>query len=142
MKYSNRVMMIVAVLLLSATAAFSKSHAKHRIIVQLSNADTMVWKATMHNLKNIMKGWGNDVAIELVAHGPGIGFLVAGKTTQQEAITQLKAQGVQFVACENTMREKKIDKSQLVSEAGTVPMGVGEIILKQEEGWSYLKAGF
>jgi len=24
----------------------------------------------------------------------------------------------------------------------TVPSGVGEVILKQEEGWSYLRAGY
>jgi intracellular sulfur oxidation DsrE/DsrF family protein len=32
-------------------------------------------------------------------------------------------------------------KEELLKVAGTVPSGVAEVILKQESGWSYLKAG-
>ncbi len=46
-----------------------------------------------------------------------------------------------MVVCENTMRQKKIQKSQLLPFLETVPMGIGEIILKQEQGWAYIKAG-
>jgi intracellular sulfur oxidation DsrE/DsrF family protein len=45
------------------------------------------------------------------------------------------------VACENTMRKYKIEKADLLIEAKTVPSGVVEVILKQEQGWRYLKAG-
>ena len=49
--------------------------------------------------------------------------------------------GVRFVACENTMKQKNIKKEEILPEVGFVPMGIGEIIMKQEKGWSYLKAG-
>jgi hypothetical protein len=50
-------------------------------------------------------------------------------------------QSIKMVVCENTMKQKKVEKSQLLSFVGTVPMGIGEIIKKQEQGWSYIKAG-
>lgn len=134
--------LMAVLLVMFTTNAYAKSHPRHKVVIQLSNADTTVWKATIQNLKNLKKGWGEDVQIELVAHGPGIGFLMTEKTTQANAIHELKAKGVAFMGCENTLRERKIDRAQLLPEAGTVPMGVGEVILKQEEGWSYLKAGF
>jgi hypothetical protein len=47
--------------------------------------------------------------------------------------------GVKFVACENTIRERKIDKATILPQSGFVPSGVSEVILKQEDGWAYLK---
>jgi hypothetical protein len=46
------------------------------------------------------------------------------------------------MACENTLRERKIDKSEIVSEAGFVPAGIIEVVDKQTKGWAYIKAGF
>ena len=77
--------------------------------------------------------------IELVAHGSGIGILIDGKTTQKAKIAELAAMGVLFKACENTIRERKIDRSTILMQAGTVPSGVAEVVLKQEAGWAYLK---
>ena len=67
---------------------------------------------------------------------------MAGKTTQLENIRKFKSMGIDFVGCENTLREKKISKSEIIPEAGFVKMGIGEIILRQEEGWTYIKSGF
>jgi len=30
----------------------------------------------------------------------------------------------------------------MIAETEFVPMGIGEIIKKEEQGWSYIKAGF
>ncbi|MEI2740288.1 MAG: DsrE family protein [Chitinophagaceae bacterium] len=115
---------------------------KHRIIMQLSSNDTLVWKGLMNNLKHLKAGWGDSLAIEVVAHGPGIDFLTIGKTTQQEKIAHFKKMGIEFIACENTMAERKISKESIIPEASFVKMGIGEIVQKQEQGWSYIKAGF
>jgi uncharacterized protein len=49
---------------------------------------------------------------------------------------------VDFVACENAMREHKIKREDLVTDCRTVPSGVVEVVLKQDKGWAYLKAGY
>ncbi|MBL7721788.1 MAG: DsrE family protein [Chitinophagaceae bacterium] len=115
---------------------------QHRIVMQLSSNDTLVWKGLMNNLKHLKAGWGDSVLIEVVAHGPGLDFLTKGKTTQQEKINHFKQLGIMFIACENTMMERKISKESIIAEAAFVRMGIGEIVRKQEQGWSYIKAGF
>ena len=117
-------------------------NGKHFVVIQLTSNDTLVWKGLMNNLKNLKAGWGDNVQIEVVAHGAGIEMLMISKTTQQQKITEFKNKGIVFVGCENTIRERKIPKDSIIAEAGFVPMGVGEIIMKQEQGWSYIKVGF
>lgn len=43
------------------------------------------------------------------------------------------------VACENTMRAKKITKEDMLPAVSYVPAGVTEIMKKQGEGWAYLR---
>jgi uncharacterized protein len=115
---------------------------KHKIVMQLSSADTLNWKGLMNNLRNLKEGWGDSLLIEVVAHGPGIELLMQQKTTQLENIRKMKAKGIIFYACENTMKEKKISPESIIAEAAYVKMGIGHIVLRQEAGWSYIKAGF
>jgi len=118
------------------------SPAKHRVVIQLSSPDSLAWKGLMKNLEHLKEGWGDSVQIEVVVHAAGIDMLVTAKTTVRKDIAAFTQKGVVFVACENTLRGRNIPKTAIIPEAGFVPMGVGELILKQEQGWSYLKAGF
>ena len=133
--------LVIGISVVAQTAAL-KPVVKHRIVMQLSSNDTMAWKGLMNNLKNVKAGWGDSVSIEVVAHGPGIEMLMKEKTTQHAKIVTFSKMGILFVGCQNTMREKNIQSSSIIPEAGIVPMGIGEIVIKQEQGWSYIKAGF
>jgi intracellular sulfur oxidation DsrE/DsrF family protein len=143
---NKKLSLAVAILFLSFNLVAQTSDlsitAPHRVVLQLSSNDTLVWKGLMNNIKNLKNAWGDSVFIEVVAHGPGIEFLVKGKTTQQEKIAHYKSIGVVFAGCENTMRERNISKENMIPEAGFVKSAVGELILKQEQGWTYIKVGF
>lgn len=118
-----------------------KTNATHHLVMQLTSNDTTVWKGLMKNLKNLKEGWGDSLEIEVVTHGPGIDLLTSTKTPHQQKVADFKKMGVRFVVCENTMKERKVTKDMIISEAEFVKMGIGEIILKQEQGWSYIKVG-
>jgi intracellular sulfur oxidation DsrE/DsrF family protein len=124
----------------------SRVHAQtqpaHRIIMQLSTNDTLAWKGLMNNLRNLKAGWGDSLTICVVAHGPGLDLLTAGKTTQAEKIRQFRQMGIEFIACENTMKERQIPRESILPDAGFVKMGIAEIVRRQEQGWTYIKAGF
>lgn len=115
--------------------------ANHKIIIQLTSDDTLVHKALMKQIANIQKAAPN-ASVEVVCHNNGIKLLHAAHTQQAEKIEEMKMRGVDFVACENTMSERKIKKEDLLPNIRTVPAGIIEIVMKQEQGWSYLKAGF
>jgi hypothetical protein len=114
----------------------------HQVVIQVSSNDTLEWKGLMNNLKHLNAGWGYSAEFTVIAHGPGLDLLRNDKTTQQEKITKFSQLGIQFIACENTMTERKIPKELIVKEAGFVKMGIGEVVRLQEQGWSYIKAGF
>ncbi|MFM6949362.1 MAG: DsrE family protein [Aquirufa sp.] len=121
------------------TFLLNAQNATHRVVVQLNTSDTLVWHGALKNISNLQAALGANTQVEVVAHGSGIGILIESKTTQKAKIAELAANGVLFKACENTIRERKIDKSTLLQQSGFVPSGVAEVVLKQEAGWSYLK---
>ena len=122
-----------------AFLSFSANAQTHKVVMQLNTSDTLVWHGALKNISNLQTALGSSTQIELVAHGAGISILVDGKTTQKAKIAELAASGVLFKACENTIRERKIDRATILPQVGTVPSGVAEVVLKQEAGWAYLK---
>ncbi len=110
--------------------------------MELTGSDTLIWKGAINNIRHLKEEWGENVEIELVAHGPGISFLQKDKTTQLSAMEELRKSGVVFAACNNSMKARNISLADLVSQATVVPSGVAEIVTKQEQGWSYLKTSF
>jgi intracellular sulfur oxidation DsrE/DsrF family protein len=122
-----------------AFISFAANAQTHKVVIQLNTSDTLVWHGALKNISNLQTALGSSTQIELVAHGSGISILIDGKTTQKTKIAELAAMGVLFKACENTIRERKIDRATILPQVGTVPSGVAEVVLKQEAGWAYLK---
>jgi len=116
------------------------THKKLKVVFHLTTSDTLAQKGLAKQLANFLTAAPN-ARLEVVCHNNGITFLQTATTQQAENIRALKAKGVDFVACENTMRDRKIKREDLVAECRTVPAGVVEVALKQDKGWSYIKAG-
>lgn len=113
----------------------------HKIVFQLTSSDTLSHKALMKQLNNITTV-APSAKIEVVCHGPGLDMLLSNKTTVREKIKAAKNRGIDFMACEFSIKERKLLKEDIISEAGFVPAGIIEIVSKQEAGWSYIKSGF
>ena len=126
---------------ISNTVNAQANDVKHKVVIQLNTADTAAWSSAIGNIKNLQKIWPGNLVVELVIHGKALGLLVAAKTHLAKEVIEMSKTNVQFLACENSMRKYNIDKSELLTIANTIPSGVAELILKQEAGWSYLKAG-
>ena len=133
-------------LLLLTTVARAQSEPgviitkKLKVVFHLTSGDTLVQKSLAKQLSNFLVAAPN-AKIEFVCHNNGITFLQTTLTKQADKIRVLKGKGVDFVACENPMRERKIKREELVGECRTVPAGVVEVVLKQDKGWRYIKAG-
>jgi intracellular sulfur oxidation DsrE/DsrF family protein len=114
----------------------------HKVVMQLNSADTATWSGVIGNIRNFQKVWPGKVDIEVVVHGKALNFLVASKSHLIADVEAMTKNGVVFNACENTMNKYGIKKEMLITSVGSVPSGVAELVIKQEEGWSYLKTGF
>jgi len=97
-------------------------------------------------VQNVQQALGaKTTTIEVVAHGKGIGMLLAttaaANPEMKGTVEKLHRGGVVFAVCENTLRRMQITKDQLLTVATTVDSGVSEVIRKQEAGYAYIKSG-
>ena len=116
------------------------SRKKHNVILQVTQSDSLTQLAVIGQIRNIKNGLP-DSHIEVVCHAHGLGMLMNDKSKVLEHIAELSDQNGVFAACENTMKRKNIQRSDLAPKVQTVPSALVEIILLQEDGWSYVKGG-
>ena len=122
------------------TASAQNNHQK--IVFDFVKADTADFRIMIAQVKNTLKEDPNT-DIEVVCYGPGLMMLVSDKTNVTKEMEELqKSPNVSFAACANTMRRMKVEKTQLVPFAKVVPVAMLELSARQQEGWSYIKAGF
>ena len=125
--------------LMPLAARADEASKKARVVVQVSEADPARWNLVLNNVRNLQEDLGAaNVAIEVVAYGPGIGMLKLDAVTNSRVSEAIKA-GVQVAACENTMRSQKLARSDMHPAVSYVPAGVVEIVKRQQEGWAYLR---
>jgi intracellular sulfur oxidation DsrE/DsrF family protein len=113
--------------------------AKHRMVMQVSDADPARWNLALNNVRNVQAELGKEnVEVEIVAYGPGIAMLkldsVAGSRVD-EAVKN----GVRVVACENTMHNQKLSKADMLPSIGYVRAGVVELMERQRDGYAYIR---
>ncbi len=113
---------------------------EHKIVFQLTTGDTTAHKQLIKQFNNILSV-SPSTKIEVVCHGAGLDMLISDKTIVEEKIKLLSEKGVVFNACEFSIKERKVDRTKIISVSGFVPAGIIEIVSKQEQGWSYIKAG-
>ena len=134
------VLSVVMAALLLPMPSFAQSKA-HRVVFALTSGDEADWKLTVGNIRNLLAAIAPQTAqIEVVSYGQGLNFVKKGSSADAD-ILALEAKQVRFVACENSMRMQHVSATDLIDGVGTVPAGILEVITRQEQGWSYIKAG-
>jgi intracellular sulfur oxidation DsrE/DsrF family protein len=128
--------------LLFFATLISAQEIEHKIVFDFTKADTANFATILRQVKNILNATG-DAKLEVVCHGPGLDMLVKDKSTVQKEIEELHGKfRVVFAACEATMRRRGIEKNQLLPLVVVVPLANLEFSAKQQQGWSYIKAGY
>jgi len=135
--------LVVALLALSsllAQPALSAEPAtQNRIVIQINEDDSKKWNAVLANIRNIQAELGaRNVAIALVAIGPGLGMLTADSLAANGVLDAL-ATGIEFLACGNSMKAQHVAKDDLVEGVGVATAGYVELMKRQQQGWSYLR---
>jgi intracellular sulfur oxidation DsrE/DsrF family protein len=134
---------IIIFFALLSLQSFAQEKVDHKIVFQFTNAnDSMQQKAFMKQLENLTEYWPN-AKYEVVLYNQGVELVMKSNAKFKEKLTQLKAKGIEFIVCENTLKNRKISRDTLMQEiVQYVPAGIAEIVVKQEQGWSYIKGGF
>ena len=103
------------------------------------------YKPALNNLDNHLNAVGEDnLDLRVVMHGDGLGLLAAANKDQalQATISDLKARGVRFLVCNNTLVGRNIDPETDLFDVwpeDIVQAGVAEVARLQQEGFVYIK---
>lgn len=117
----------------------ARQHKQHRVVFQVSDNNPKKWNLALNNANNVQHALGKkNVAIEIVAYGPGIHMLTFNSIVANR-LAKAKEDGIKVVACENTMHNLKLTRADMLPTIGYVPAGVLELMKRQQEGWSYIR---
>ena len=109
------------------------------VVFQVTDAEPGRWQLALNNLRSLQAEFGADrIELELVAFGPGVQMLKKDSAAG-EALAQALQANVRIVACNRTMQALHLGPTDLFAGVGVVPSGVAEVVLKQQQGWSYIR---
>jgi len=128
--------------LLFALVLFSSlgnAQQKQRVVIQVSDNDPAKWSLALNNARNVQQDLGKDnVQIEIVAYGPGLGMLKA-ESKVADRLAQALDNNVGLLACENTMTNTKVSRDDMYGGIAYVKAGVTHLMKRQQEGWAYIR---
>jgi intracellular sulfur oxidation DsrE/DsrF family protein len=132
---------ITMALVLFFSTMLSAQENPVKIVFDVTSDNTKVHQAAVRHVKFMSRAYP-DSQFEVVMYSGSINMVLKDKSSvaiDMEALA--KDKNISFVICEGTMKRHKIEKSQLIPGVTTVPDGILEIIMKQKEGWGYIKEG-
>jgi len=130
----------VALMLVLFTFAANAQQNKLSVVWDLNNADTAVQGAVFRQINNA-RAVKPNLEVEVVFHGYAIKSLLKDNKSFEARVKAAKEKGVIIAVCNNSLKRLKINPTELMPEVTVVPSAVAELIVKQSEGWSYIKAG-
>ena len=109
----------------------------YKALYVLNQPDDKKIRAVLRNINNALEDprLKGKLQIELIAFGDGVE--IYKKTNHYDTLLiALQKKGVLLAQCENTIKERHIDKEDLWPFISYVPSGNGEIIIRQYQGWA------
>ncbi|MGA8009666.1 MAG: hypothetical protein WCA24_09785 [Thiomonas sp.] len=125
--------------LAAETAPAQATQSHYGAIFQIDAGSPATIKKTLNNIENLLQDprLKGKVQIELIANSKGFATYVKNNGFEQK-LEALQQQGVLLTQCANTLRELHIDRKDLYPFITIVPSGVGEITIREAQGWAYI----
>lgn len=134
------IIFILVVAVWQLPMAQTVSSANHRIVFQLTDGQADTHVKFLRQLNNILEAAPN-AQLAVVTHGMGVDLLRIEENGLEKELVKLKDMGVEFIVCQNTMKQRNLQQSYFLAWISYVPSAILEIVIRQEQGWTYIKAG-
>lgn len=113
----------------------------YKVVFDLTSSDPADHQSVIRWLNGIIKG-NPDAQLEVVFYGQSLSMVTNGKSTVSKEVEELaKNKNISFRVCSVALKHHNLTKSDLLPGVDTVPDGITEIVMKQGQGWGYIKAG-
>lgn len=145
MKLFSTILLALSFLSAGTVAQADSGYAKQKVVYHVNYNDAKRSIGAMRNAQNHINALGEDnYEIQFVLHGNGVELLRSVVNENSDAagrVDSLRAQGVEFKICANTLKGRKIALEDLyfADNSDVVPSGVAEIGKLQQEGFVYLR---
>jgi len=126
--------------MLTTLVSFSTAQrSDYKVVFDLTSKDTLNQQSLLHEMTLIKEG-NPDAKVEAVIYGQGLGLITKDASSQSAEIQRLVSmKDVSIKVCALAMKRQNVDASQLLPGVQIVPDGIYEIIVKQRDGWGYIK---
>jgi len=132
-------MFLIAAFLFGVILQSSAQQKPYNIVFDLTTSDTATHQRVIRWVNGILESHP-DAKIEVVFYGKALDMIVKDKSTVAEDVIKLGTdKKVTFAACEHAMKVFNINKNQLLNGVITVPDALYELVIKQAEGYGYIK---
>ena len=134
----KRIFLIAAFFLVIIMQSFAQQKP-YNIVFDLTTSDTATHQRVIRWINGILESHP-DAKIEVVFYGKALDMIVKNKSTVAGDVIKLGTdKKVTFAACEHAMKVFNISKDQLLNGVTTVPDALYELVIKQAEGYGYIK---
>ena len=111
----------------------------YNIVFDLTTSDTATHQRVVRWINGILTSHP-DAKIEVVFYGKALDMIVKDKSSVSGDVIKLGTEKkVTFAVCEHAMQVFNINKSQLLNGVTTVPDALYELVIKQADGYGYIK---
>lgn len=143
---SKQAMSVLAAVLLVATYSLSNplnaADKERKVVLQISDGSAEKQTLVLNVANNLQQHYGaGKVKIEIVAFGPGLRLLFKDNVNK-DRIGGLVGHGVQFSACENTVKgmTRLLGHPPAINDrAVSVPAGIARIMELTEQGYTLVR---
>jgi uncharacterized protein len=120
-------------------SGISAQSKPYNIVFDITTSDTATHARVIRWSKGILESHP-DAKIEIVFYGKSLDMIVQGKSTVANDVIKLATEKkVTFAACEHAMQVFNVNKNQLLTGVLTVPDALYELVMRQAEGYGYIK---
>ena len=127
---------VIAVLSLGFVQAQTQPY---RVVFDLTSRDSLDQKAVLRWLKEVGTS-SPDAKMEVVMYAKGFELVMPERSPFINDVKEaMKNPNVSFKVCAIALKNNNVDKSQLLPGVGTVPDGIHELVMKQQDHWGYIK---
>ena len=113
----------------------------YRVVFDLTSRDSLDQRAVMRWIREISAS-DPKAEMEVVMYGKGFELVMPDRSSRIADVQEAaRNPNVTFRVCEVALKNNNTVREQLIKEARTVPDGIREIMMKEQQGWGYIKVG-
>lgn len=129
---------IILILLLVSGFAMAQTEPI-KVVFDVTSSNPDVQKTAAKHLRLMAEAYPES-EFELVIYSGAYKLVDKKSSVAGETLSEIvKKDNVSIVICQQTMKRHEMTMNDLIPGVGSVPDGIYEIIMKQKEGWGYIK---